>query len=127
MNKIEIDVTKVLKGVIEVDGLLHDRIRRAVEDQIIEEVKAQVNDNFDRVRWTDEISSLKESVRLEVNQMMVAATKDIIRRFYEDTKYRGNDTKVMLERLKDFLDTAIRPGEVAVPAEPRVIIKKTRD
>lgn len=100
--KIEIDEKKILSGIFELDGKIHENIREAVERILIDEIVSDIKDKYFTNSWQGILDEIKDSVLEDINEQQKQVVKKILREFYDSYKY-GKKDLVILKKLKELL------------------------
>jgi TRAP-type C4-dicarboxylate transport system substrate-binding protein len=99
---IQIDEQKILKEILETDGSLHRNIREKVEQELVDEIKDNINQNFLRSSWQGQIDEISKSVLDEIEEAQKGMVIKILKEFYDSYRFKKSNLEI-LKKLKEFI------------------------
>lgn len=104
MSKITIEINSdiILTEILERDGELHAKIKRKVEERLIDDLVAKIEDKYIKKSWRGE-EEIANNVLDHLAEQQTELVKKILREFYDSYRYKKSDLSI-LKALKKFLD-----------------------
>ena len=100
--KIEIDEQKILTGIIERDSTLHEKIKDAVEKNLIQQITSKIESKYLKNTWGTVIDEIDNRVLEDIAANQTSMVKKILKEFYESYRYKKSDLAILKE-LKSFI------------------------
>jgi hypothetical protein len=100
--EIKLDGDKMLTEIFELDKTIHAKIKREVEERLVNSITSEIQSTFFKDSWRGQIDEIKDHVLEETREEQEKVVKKILKDFYDDYRYGKKDLTI-LKKLKEFI------------------------
>ena len=104
--KIEIDETKILKEILEIDKSIHFKIKMKVEERLVNDMVHKIEKEFFEKKF-DHNKEISDNVIERIKVEKEKVIKGILEKLLEELRW-GRTEKGMIKRLKEFVEKEVK-------------------
>lgn len=100
--EIKLDGDKLLTEIFELDKTIHSKIKREVEERLVDSITSEIQSTFFKDSWNGQIDEIKDKVLEEIKIEQEKIVKKILKDFYDSFRFGRKDITI-LKKLKEII------------------------